>query len=112
MWIIKLRFSLLTLLLIATISGCAGTNEPGEPLGAGADDEMPGPGIFSGERGSFIIGGDSKKSGQKISTVNQEVDKQNLQATSDQLDQKIKQLEQQQKELEQLKAEVREKLEH
>ena len=112
MWIIKLRFSLLTLLFIAVMSGCVGTIEPGEPLGAGADNEMPGPGIFSGESGVFIIGGDGKKSGQKISTVKQDLSKQNLQATSDLLDQKIKLLEQQQKELEQLKLEVRKKIEN
>ena len=98
--------------MIAAISGCVGTIEPGEPLGAGADDEMPGPGIFSGESGVFILAGDSKQSEQQIVPVNQDLSNQNLQTTLDLLNQKIKQLEQQQIELEKLKLEVNKKLEN
>lgn len=86
---ISLSNLILLLLFIATIAGCAGM-EPGEPIGAGADDEAKGPGLFTGESGSFSIY-DSDTSGQN---------------NSEDLDRKLEKLEQLQKELEQLKSEL------
>lgn len=101
---------------VGTIAGCATSQDAGDEL-LPADEMLQGPGLFSGEDGSFNIITLNKdgtyKSAKTPSAENtpQDISNEDLQGTSDILDQKIQELEQQQEELEQLKREVKKKLE-
>ena len=83
-----------------------------------ADEMKPGPGLFSGDKGGFVIVGGDKKSksvAKNTSSITspkstKSVSNMDLQETSNVLDEKIRQLERDQRELEQLKSEVDKKL--
>ena len=110
----------LSLLLVLTVAGfmvgCASSQQAGDEL-LPSDEMMEGPGLFSGEDGTFSIitlnkdGTYTPAEKPAEESVAQDVSKENLQGTSDILEQKINELEQQQEELEQLQRDVKKKLE-
>ena len=110
----------LSLLLVLTVAGfmagCASSQQAGEEL-LPSDEMMEGPGLFSGEDGTFSIitlnkdGTYTSAEKPAEESVAQDVSKEDLQGTSDILEQKINELEQQQEELEQLQRDVKKKLE-
>lgn len=105
------------------LGSCSSTATTGETFELLPADEMKsGPGLFSGEKGGFvIIGGDKKKTTSATSNTTsvaptgttrstKSIGNMDLQETSKVLDEKIKQLERDQAELEKLKSEVDKKL--
>jgi len=81
-----------------------------------ADEMKSGPGLFSGEKGGFVIIGKKDDESTTNSTTvaatrsTKSISNMDLQETSKVLDERIKQLERDQVELERLKSEVDKKL--
>ena len=86
------------------LGACSSSYERGEDLVA-ADDMMEGPGVFSGDKGSFYIAG-----GKEKVAVSKPVSTMSAAETSKVLDNKIEQLKRDQIELETLKREINKKL--
>ena len=104
----KLRYLIASALILISTATCQSI-EPGEPL-IPAGDEMPGPGLFSGESGEFKFNSNVSQPANESTELIQEVENLDLLETSKILEQKIKELEKQKKELELLMLKVDEKL--
>ena len=114
----RITFIVITLSLGACSSSLLSGGGNTKPLSLQpADDMKQGPGIFSGDKGSFyIIGGDKnkqksiEKQNSSVTYYPKPIANMNLNETSKVLENKIRQLEKDQMELELLKREIDKKI--